>query len=318
MSHSSITLPAGFTRFSTDGLPSERRIPQWERHNARALVGLEAATDGAAPLHATELNLSLPRLGLARVTGTAHRVFRDEAQVATHPAGGVVAYLAVRGAGRFIHRGGTETVAPGQGILIDADQPFERVFADGLAEVAVKVPRGVLAGRTGSAHLARPRMFEFGDTSCGPGARLATVAGNALSGRHAAWETLEEMLIGLIAELLTDGSADGHLAAAEAFILAHYHRRELSASGIAAAIGLSERQISRVFAASGRSTPQAILDARLKGAQQLLATETLSAISMSELATRCGFSSQAQFSRSYRARFGIAPLRHRRKLLASR
>lgn len=83
MSHSSITLPAGFTRFSTDGLPSERRIPQWERHNARALVGLEAATDGAAPLHATELNLSLPRLGLARVTGTAHRVFRDEAQVAT-------------------------------------------------------------------------------------------------------------------------------------------------------------------------------------------------------------------------------------------
>ena len=318
MSHSSTTLPAGFARFSTDGLPNERRIPQWERHNARALVGLEAATDGAAELRATELNLSLPRLGLARVTATAHRVFRDEAQVAAHPAGGVVAYLAVRGAGRFIHRDGTETVAPGQGILIDADQPFERVFADGLTEVAVKVPRGVLAGGTGSSPLARPRVFEFAGTADGPGARLAAAAGIALSGRPAAWDALEDMLIGLVAELLTDGPAAGHLEAAEAFIRTHYRRRELSVSGLAGAIGLSERQLSRVFAASGRSVPQAILEARLEGARRLLTTEALSHIPMSDVATRCGFSSQAQFTRGYRDRFGMPPLRHRRELLSAR
>lgn len=318
MSHSSTTLPAGFSRFSTDGLPSERRIPQWERHNARALVGLTAATKGAASLRATELNLSLPRLGLARVTGTAHRVLRDEAQVAAHPAGGLVAYLALRGTGRFVHRDGTETVTPGHGILIDADQPFERDFADGLTELALKVPRGVLAGRTGFAHLAGPRLFDFGGTAGSPGARLAAAAANALSGRPAAWESLEENLIGLVAELLTDGPAAGHLEAAEAFIADHYRRQELSASGIATGIGLSERQLSRVFAASGQSIPQAILAARLQGAQRLLATEALAHIPMSDLATRCGFASQAQFSRNYRDFFGTPPLRHRRELLAGR
>ncbi|MCQ9165184.1 MULTISPECIES: AraC family transcriptional regulator [unclassified Arthrobacter] len=314
MSHSGTTLPAGFTRFSTDGLPSGRRIPQWERHNARALVGLAAATDGAAGLRATELNLSLPRLGLARVTGTAHRVSRDEAQVAAHPAGGIVAYLAVRGAGRFMHRGGTETVAPGQGLLIDADQPFERDFAEGLTELAVKVPRGVLAG---AAYLAQPRLFEFGGSADAPGARLAAAAGSALSGRPAPWDALEDTLIGLVTELLTDGPAAGHLEAAEAFIRTHYRRRELSVPGIATAIGLSERQLSRVFAASGRSVPQAILAARLEGARRLLGTAALGHLPISDIASRCGFSSQAQFARSYRDLFGVPPLRHRRELLAT-
>ncbi|MFL4476230.1 helix-turn-helix domain-containing protein [Paeniglutamicibacter sp. MACA_103] len=316
MSHTSATLPAGFSRFSTDSVPSERRIHQWERHNARALVGLTAATDGAASLRATELNLSLPRLRLARVTGTAHRVFRDEAQVAAHPAGGVVAYLAIRGTGRFVHRGGTETVAPGQGILVDADQPFERVFSEGLTEVAVKVPRAAIAHRSGSPRLTRPQTFEFAGAAEGPGARLAATATDALSGRPAAWETLEENFIDMVAELLADGPAAGHLEAAEAFIAAHYRRHELSAWGIAAGIGVSERQLSRVFAASGQSIPRAILAARLQGVQRLFATAALSHIPMSEIATRCGFSSQAQFSRSYKEHFGMPPLRHRRELLA--
>lgn len=309
--------PTGFRRFSTSVVPAAHRIAHWERHNARALVGLAASPLGRESFDATELNLSLPRLGLARVKGSAHRVARDEAQIAAHPAGGVVVYVALQGTGRFIHRDGTDTVSPGQGILIDADQPFERVFTEGLTELAVKIPRDMLAGRASSTALVRPLVFDLGGSPHEtPGSRISAVAGKAMSGRRVAWEPLEEHLITLVAELLTNGSAASHLEAAESFIRTHYRRQGLTGSGISTAVGLSERQLSRIFAASGRSIPQAILAVRLEGVRRLLSTKGLAHVPMSEIATRCGFSSQAQLSRNYHGHFGMPPLRHRRELLA--
>lgn len=312
------TLPAGFTRFTTAGLADAWRIPRWEHHNASALVGLEAHTAGTAPLRATELNLALPRLRLARVTGTAHRVTRDEAQVAGSPTRGIVTYLALHGVGSFVHREGIETIGPGQGILVDADQPFERDFAKGLTELVVKVPRSALAAAGVPRSLPRPRLFEFAGVDAGPSGRLARLARAALAGQSMPWEPLEAELVGLVGDLLAADSPGGHLGAAEDFIAAHFHRPELSASGVASAVGISERQVSRVFATAGSSVPQAIADARLGEAHRLLSAPDLPVASMSEIAARCGFSSQAQFSRDYRARFGAPPLRHRRELLGVR
>lgn len=310
-------LPAGFTRFSTDGLPDSHRIPEWEVHNARALVGLAAKTDGRAPLRATELNLALPRLQLARVSGTPHRVERDESHISAHPARGIVAYFALQGSGTFYHRHGCEAVAPGQGIVVDADQPFERGFADGLTELALKVPRAAVVRLLGSPNLVRPRLFDFraGAHDAGPAApaaRLAGALGSALRGRAVAWDEFEDELIGLLGALLADDGG-GHFRAALAVIRARHADPSLGAAGIAAAIGLSERQLSRIFAAEGTSVPRAVLDARLDAAQSLLTVATLP---MAEVATRTGFASQAQFSRSYRQRYGLPPLRHRRELLA--
>lgn len=314
-------LPAGFTRFATDGLPDA--VSRWEAHNARALVGLAAMPDGGAPLRATELNLALPGLGLARVSGTPHRVERDEAQIAANPAQGIVAYFALQGSGSFFHRHGCETITPGQGIVVDADQPFERGFADGLTELALKVPRPAVVRLLGAPNLARPLLFDFrtgrgahGAGPAAPAARLASVVGAALAGRAAVWDDLEAELLGLLGAILAHAGADdgaGHLRAALAVIAARHSDPGLSAPGIAAAVGLSERQLSRVFAAEGTSVPRAVLDARLDAAQSLLIA---AALPMAEIAARTGFASQAQFSRSYRERFGASPLKHRRELLA--
>lgn len=308
--------PAGVARFTTDGLSKESRVPQWERHNADALVGLKAYPNGTEPLRALELNLSLPQLTLARVTGTSHRVRRDETEVAVNPAQSVIVYLALRGKGSFVHLDGVETVRPGQGIIVDADQPFERDFAEGLSELAVKIPRGVLPKRT--AGVARPRLFEFDSSASGPGPRLARLTGTALSLKRVAWEPLEAELISLVTGLLSTDSPTDYLSAAEAFIAAHSHRPEISAAEIAEAVGISERHLSRVFSDAGLSVPRSILETRLEKALQTLSTPELSGITISDIATRCGFSSQAQFSRNYSNRFGVPPLQHRRTLLGTR
>ncbi|WP_415856633.1 helix-turn-helix transcriptional regulator, partial [Sinomonas sp. G460-2] len=108
----------------------------------------------------------------------------------------------------------------------------------------------------------------------------------------------------------------GHFRASLAIIAARHADPGLSASAIAAAVGLSDRQLSRVFAAEGTSVPRAVMEARLDAGRALLASPGMASMAMSEVAARAGFASQAQFSRSYRERFGVSPLRHRRELLA--
>lgn len=63
--------------FSTVGLPAARRVERWESHNAAALIGLDVRVDGS--LEATEVNVQLPVVRLARVRGSAHAVERTQA-----------------------------------------------------------------------------------------------------------------------------------------------------------------------------------------------------------------------------------------------
>lgn len=299
--------PPGLTRFRTHDLPGSRRLAGWEEHNARALVGLRAQPFGDRPFDGTEVNLTLPRLQLARVTGSPHAVERDVGQIATHPADGVIVYFALAGDARFHHRGGSGLIVPGQGLVLDGDQPFQRSFAGGLTELVLKAPRAVLREiRRGPV---KPRVFDVRDDA--HARALVSTLSNALRG-GTDWDGLEDVATGLLGKLLGgDCSAAADLAAAHAFIAAHLSEQDLSASRIAAAIGYSERHLSRLFSKSGQSVPQAILTARLDAARRMLA-ET---VTLAEVAARNGFVSQAHFSRTYRARFGTTPRQDRREFL---
>lgn len=74
---------------------------------------------------------------------------------------------------------------------------------------------------------------------------------------------------------------------------------------LAAAAGISTRQLERLFRAElGRSPGAHYLRLRLERARQL-ARQT--GLPVAEIGAACGFSSTSHFSRSYRARFGVPP-----------
>ncbi|KJK45107.1 AraC family transcriptional regulator [Lentzea aerocolonigenes] len=297
----------GLTRFRTHDLPCSRRLTGWEEHNARALVGLRAEPFGDS-FDGTEVNLTLPRLQVARVTGTPHAVDRDVRQIALHPADGVVVYFSLSGENQFSHRGGTSLIVPGQALVVDGDQPFRRTFAHGLTELVLKAPRSLLREiRPGTV---KPQVFGFQHDA--HARALVTALSGALRGGPADWDGLETVATDLLGTLLGGGcSAAADLAAAHAFITAHLADQYLSAGRIAAAIGYSERHLSRLFSNSGQSVPQAVLNARLDAARAILGEP----ISLAEVAARNGFVSQAHFSRTYKARFGVTPRQDRRAFL---
>ena len=112
-------------------------------------------------------------------------------------------------------------------------------------------------------------------------------------------------LIAVLAAGRTAAPATAHRAAARSYIEEHLTNPGLGAEQVAAAIGISERQLSRVFAADGTSIPRHILSRRLHLAYTLLsAGQAKQAGTVADIAARCGFTSVTYFSHVFRQHFG--------------
>lgn len=97
----------------------------------------------------------------------------------------------------------------------------------------------------------------------------------------------------------------GHLRRAEQVVRKHLSSPELSPEFVADACGISKRYLHELFSDTNQTVSQFIRDERLVAARDLVASSP--AISMAEISYRFGFCDQAQFSRLFKARFGLAP-----------
>jgi AraC-like DNA-binding protein len=313
---SSATAPDPVPRiFSTAGLPDTRRVELWEEHNAAALIGLEVRA--ARPLEAAEVNIALPAVQIARVTASAHVVERTPAVISRSPTDAVAVYLSVRGRSWFTDTEGTRILSPGSALVCHADRPFARGFDRGLSELVVKVPAQLCADHAGAGSLASPAVTSFGragrpgrggaaGAGGDPHARaLARIADGATRADRPV-PADEHAILDLVAVLAAGrraAPAAAHRAAARCYIEDHLTDPRLSAGEIAAAIGISERQLSRVFAAGGTSVPRHILTRRLEFARALLTGPDPDPVA--DVAARCGFTSAAYFSHVFRGHFGV-------------
>jgi AraC-like DNA-binding protein len=306
--------------FSTVGLPDRRRVELWEGHNAAALIGLRCRPAGPGPLAATEINASAGPVQLARVTGSPHVVERTAADIRRAPAEAIAVYVTLRGEAWFEHAGGRHALRPGHVLLCEADRPFARGFVRGLEELAVKVPRPAFTAATGLASLRSPVIADAGGSD--PYARaLARLAGRAAR-RERAVPADERAVLELVAVLAAGPDADrpaAYRAAARSFIEGRLADPGLTAAQVAAAIGISERHLSRIFAADGTSVPRYVLGRRLQLAYATLTDPTSAGPAsadptsagpagagpaVADVAARCGFTSAAHFSHAFRQHFG--------------
>jgi hypothetical protein len=269
--------------FSTSGLPTARRVELWESHNAAALIGL--AVRAPDSLDAAELNVRLPHARLARVTGSPHSVERTRDLILRCPADSVVVFLTLRGEARFTADGVALERRRGDALAWETDRPFARTFARGLEELVVTIPWAELIARSESPKLmAGPVVTSFGVPAATGSAGSVGKAGSAGSGRPDPYARAlariagratraerplrpdEPTVLDLVAAIAAGpraAHAAAHRAAARSYIEERLTDPRLCAAEIAAAAGISERQLSRLFAADGRSVPGHILGRRL-------------------------------------------------------
>jgi AraC-like DNA-binding protein len=104
-----------------------------------------------------------------------------------------------------------------------------------------------------------------------------------------------------------DESSAGRLNFIKADVLRNLDRDDLTIESVARANAVSARQAQRLFAASGTTFSEFVLEQRLLLARRLLLREQSRDRKVSDIAYTVGFNDLSYFHRSFRRRFGIAP-----------
>lgn len=317
-----LTSPRSF-RFTTRGLAPASRVHLWEHHNARALIPLDIRTIDESPLQAREINVHLPNFSLAQVNGSPQIVERSESFISENPRDAVAIYFATQGEAFFFHRGGNESLKPGQAIMYDTDLPFTRGFARGLEELVLTIPRSVYRSLTGEESLREPVIFPFGHDAEPTAHALAKLVRStlALQSDEGSPPTpvspdAERGLLDLLRPLVVHRQAgDGpcYVTAAKDYVEQHLADPDLSAQQVAAAVGISPRHLARAFAEAGLTLREHLRDRRLDRAWELLTSPGADEFAVGELAPRLGFSSHNYFSRAFRNRFDVTPRQARQQ-----
>lgn len=156
---------------------------------------------------------------------------------------------------------------------------------------------------------ARRRLWT-GDASAASPGTLLRDAGL----RPPATEAERLLLLGIVADLrqkaLAHESSDTALSSVVAYIRAHSRNRRLSRAQAARALALSDSWIGHRFKAQlGLPFSRFVTNLRLDDGAELLRTTDAS---VKQIALTVGFGNPGSFTRSFTARFGVAPTTWRR------
>lgn len=309
-------------RASTRDIPLEQRLAFWEDYNASILVGLRCSSYAEGGFTATQDNLCLERLRVARICGNEHVVERTLPMIHALPSESIFVAL-VQDSRSFFYQGrDCQLLQPGELVIYRNDQPYLFGFSGQMRLFIFDIPQRDFAehclpdlkgpmkiGRESPvqrllAHALGQRASGFLDTPSRDGA-----------------ERFQEETYDLLASIISDhagehrasGLSAAYLLAAKQYIQQHLDDPVLSCEQVAAAAGVSSRHLARLFAQEGTAPSRYLLEKRLERARQLLASPLGDRLGIAEIAYRTGFSSQAHFARAFKGRFGLTPSEARRR-----
>lgn len=203
--------------------------------------------------------------------------------------------------------------------LLDHRRPYSVVSREAHAHLYMLFPRQMiletlgedpLSGCEGSRSLGASPLLELLWSHM---QKLAE-AGEMLNAHEtaSAMKAAADLALTGLARHTRNGARDIHgraeealIASAERVIRLRCTDSELTASGVAASIGVSRAHLYRAFAARGLAVGDVIREARLDEARRLLSLPHGRGIG--EIAHQAGYSDAAAFSRAFRRRFGLSP-----------
>ncbi|MFF7065632.1 transcriptional regulator FeaR [Pseudomonas sp. NPDC008258] len=194
------------------------------------------------------------------------------------------------------------------------------------AQAMKMIPRGLFSHV--SIHLPRERLRQldfsrFGKLSntgaCGQ--LLASLVRQVADGELEQWacpqdgDGLQTALVGLLGSVLNypvrDDSPGLHLYEVQSLIQQRLDSPRLTPVALADELGISSRQLYRLFEASGDSVCRYILRERLLKAAQDLRNPAYVHRSITDIGTRWGFADSAHFSKTFKKQFGLTPRSYR-------
>ncbi len=314
--------------FSTAELPPEERLAALHEAVSEAFLPLSVAPIGQGagppPIEGTVMAREFDGLRVARFTGSSLTASRSRRHIGASQTDDYLIALHVKGIARARQDGRQAILRPGDLALLDSTRPYsmELLNAGPFEHLAYTVPRAALDGRTNGLPRALAVAVPAGSDAGG----LASHHLCALAAPS--WRTppsqsaplVDSGLDMLVAALraaagisVEDSSRQTQmLASVKGYALLRLGDPDLSPVTVAAALYISPRQLHRLFAREQTTFGRWLREQRLRRSRRDLADERLRELPIGQIAGRCGFRSNAHFTRSFAARFGVAPRDFRR------
>ena len=234
----------------------------------------------------------------------------------------LVLWLSIDGAGWVEQGGVTSKLDPTIICMYGANRPRTFAITTPSRGIALLLPLDAVRQALQGWELALPLNV---DCTRGAGALLADIVRSVA--RHAdnldedAGSGLSNVLIGLLASVVS-ALPDSlrmmpsrlelfHKARIRRFVREHLRDPGLDVDMVSRAVGLSTRYIHKLFSSEPEPLMKWVWVERIEGARKEIEATASRRKAISQIGFSWGFSGPAHFSRSFRNRYGVAPVEYR-------
>lgn len=290
----------------------EQRIPLWEEETRETMLGLRVSSFAKESISSTMLNSSLDSVKLTAMKGNGHVVERSDSLLNSCRADVIAFCLLNKGEAFYYGRQGMIKLRELDAVVYDADTPFIYGFSPSMAQFVYQVSRSEFYRMTGKATLDEPLFFRNDETPMlGASRRIFTSTIDAFrAGKAVSPKRIEKSFNQVFQQIVSPGleSPDtAYLSAAKEYVHENWHMPELAVHDVAKAVGISERQLARVFSANELSVGRFMSEVRLENAYKLLISAHGKGLSIGQVAQHAGFRHTSQFSRAFKRKYGMTP-----------
>lgn len=241
---------------------------------------------------------------MSRIVASPQRVERRREDISARPCDAAFVNIQISGTSVVRQRGIETKLPPGSLALLDARQPFEMRFEGAFQQLCLHVPMAWLEERSfdPARAIARPVDCARLVAPWLPDALDEEERTDALTSQV---DHLLDRLWLHYEEGAADTLADQHLSLIQLHVAENCANADLDPSAVAERFRLSVRYVHKLFARSGISFGQFLLQCRLDRGLRALHEHPRQPIA--DVAKSAGFKSPSHFSRCFRRRYGQMP-----------
>lgn len=310
--------------YDTSVQSSGRQFDYWREELCHNFVELDAARPAPGDFGGRIAHFALPSVGVLRVSADAHCVRRTPAEISRSSEDCFFANLQLSGTARTRQLDADASAWAGDIVLIDTRRPFSVLHEETFDLICFKIPHALLMPQLRRGGLPPLPVVR---ARSGFGSVLRSYSKALLEEQEADFDgsgaILADSLVGLIAAAFNSAATDrvsrsvlgeqqaARLRAVRAYMDLHLSDPEMTLTKLVDHFQLSPRYLQKLFAATGTTFSQALLDRRLDRIAACLRRADLSGQSITQTAFDWGFSDPAYFSRCFRKRFGVSARTYR-------
>jgi AraC-like DNA-binding protein len=305
--------------FDTRNVPITDRISFWEERCAERVVGLCCTSMSESGLEARFEYCDFGSIKMIDITGNQHVIERSPSLLRRFEKDSVFLTFLRRGSA-FVNRAECcSLLGEGDVVIYDTNRPYMHGFPAQMRHVIYEIPGDDFRRRFPRWELNEAIRF---DALLNPTRIVSRALREVVETDLSLVETpaqrqfLEERLWTVLetAHAFSNGKLRSSYHTAVRARVSHYiesHLRdpELCPTGIAHEMGMSLRQLNRLFEGDASTLASIILTRRLQKCRADLARPGPFPKSVSDIAFNWGFRNLSHFSRRFREEFGVTPSR---------